>query len=146
MIINLDIDKKYKETEINIQSYEMTEEIRKIMEFINKDNTGKLTVIKDERILLIKLADVFTVFAEGGKVFVETADDKFEIKLRLYEVEEKLSHLSFIRISKSKIINIDNVKYFESGFTGTIEIVFKNDKKTYVSRRYVKGIKERLGV
>lgn len=146
MIINLEIDKKYKEIEINIKTYEMIEEISRIIEFINKDNMGTLTVVRDERIILIKLDEIFTVFAEGGKIFVETSDDKFEIKLRLYEVEEKLSSLSFIRISKSEIINIDNVKYFESGFTGTIEVVFKNGKKTYVSRRYVKDIKKRLEI
>lgn len=146
MIINLEIDEKYKEIEINIKAHKMTEEIRKILEFINRENMENLTVIKNERIILVKLNEIFTVFAEGGKVFVETSDDKFEVKLRLYEVEEKLSHLSFIRISKSEIINIDNVKYFEAGFTVSIKVVFKNDKKTYVSRRYVKAIKERLGV
>lgn len=38
------------------------------------------------------------------------------------------------------------VKKINLKFSGTIVLHFKNDNKTYVSRRYLKKIKEYLGV
>lgn len=145
--IKLDLNEKYEDTEVLIKSPEMTDEVKMIVNFLEKkDVMEHFTGIKDDRFSIIKPSDIFRLWARKGKVFAETQDSVFEIKLRLYEVEERLSYLSFVRISKSEIINMDKIDYFESDFAGTLVIVLKNHNKSYVSRRYTKIIKERLGM
>jgi len=75
-----------------------------------------------------------------------TDNGEYNLKNRLYEMEEKLNKSYFIRISNSEIINLKKVKNFDLNFTGTICVKLSNGTVTYVSRRYVSKIKEILGV
>ena len=68
------------------------------------------------------------------------------LKARLYELEERLAKKNFIRISNSEIVNFSKIKNFDLSLAGTITIIFKDGSKTYVSRRYVKKIKQFLGI
>ena len=69
----------------------------------------------------------------------------FETKKRIYEFEENLSD-KFIRISNSEIVNFDKVQSLDFKIFGTIILNFYTEHKTYVSRRYVKKIKEYLKI
>ena len=86
------------------------------------------------------------VFAEGGKVLAETNGGQFLLRLRLYELEERLDGKHFVRISNAEIINLGMVRGFDLSFAGTICVRMKNDAVTYVSRRYVSKIKQVLGL
>ena len=66
--------------------------------------------------------------------------------MRLYELENILNKKTFLRISKSEIINISKVKSINTNLIGTIIITFFNGNKTYSSRRYISKIKEFLGI
>ena len=68
------------------------------------------------------------------------------LRLRLYEVEERLKQHHFIRISNSEIINLKKVRSFDLSFTGTICVVLNDGSKTYASRRYVTRLKGVLGI
>ena len=146
MKIKLDINEKYAETEIIIKTNKITNEVKEIVDFVDKKKPDHFIGIKDEKTSIIKPNEVFTIYAQQGKVFLETEKDIFEIRIRLYEVLEYNYSSSFIRISKSEIINMEKIDFFESDITGSIVIVLKNKKRSYVSKRYTKNIKERLGV
>ena len=149
MKVNLDINDNYQETEVTIKASHLSDEIIRILNLFNEDKTcNTVTVVKDERIILLQVADIYRVYAEHGKIYVQTATDIFDLKMRLYEVEERFVQptSSFVRISKSEIVNLKQVAYFEASFAGTMVIVLKNKQKAYVSKRFVKSLKERIGV
>ncbi|MGY3723820.1 transcriptional regulator, LytTR family [Granulicatella balaenopterae] len=149
MKINLDINPNYQETEVTIKASHLSDEVTRMLNLFNEEkNCDTLTVVKDERIILLQVADIYRIYAESGKVYVQTASDIFDVKMRLYEVEERFVQpsSSLIRISKSEIVNLKKVAYFEASFSGTMVIVLKNKQKAYVSRRFVKALKERIGV
>jgi DNA-binding LytR/AlgR family response regulator len=75
-----------------------------------------------------------------------TGNGEYTLRLRLYELEDRLDKNSFVRISNSEIINLRKVKGFDLSFTGTICVTLSNSKVTYVSRRYVAKIKQVLGI
>ncbi len=62
------------------------------------------------------------------------------------ELEEKLDKQSFLRISRSDIINLKHVKNFDLSFTGTISVHLVNGDTVYVSRRKLKDVKNYLGM
>ena len=89
------------------------------------------------------LISCFTV--EGSKVYAQTDDEKFQIKLRLYQLEEILPD-TFVKINQSCIANIRKIERFDTSVSGTLLIKFKNGYKDYVSRRQMKAVKERFGL
>ena len=78
------------------------------------------------------------------EVFIKTSDNEYTSKQRLYELESILPNKDFVRISNSEIVNFDEVKNFNTKFFNTICINFYSGHQTFVSKRYVKKIKEFL--
>ena len=95
---------------------------------------------------MLEPSDIYRVFAISGKVFAETNHGEYALRLRLYEVEQRLDSQFFVRISNSDIVNLKQVKNFDLSFTGTICITLSNGTITYVSRRSVVKIKQLLGI
>ena len=79
-------------------------------------------------------------------MFAATDKGEYTLRLRLYEMEERLNPKQFVRISNSEIINLKKVKNFDLNFAGTICVELVNGTKTYVSRRFVSRIKTILGI
>ena len=79
-------------------------------------------------------------------MYAVTEKGEFIVNQRLYELENSLDCERFVRISNSEIINLEKVKGFNLKLSGTIYVSFNDGRSTYVSRRYVSKIKERLGV
>lgn len=75
-----------------------------------------------------------------------TGKGEYTVRIRLYEIEERLNPGQFVRISNSEIINLKKVKNFDLSFTGTICVELVNGMTTYVSRRYVSKVKKILGI
>ena len=143
----LEIDSNYMEPQLIIRAATVDQQVQSILDFAEgKLKTDRFIGVKDGVNQLLKSEQLFSIYAEKGKVFVDTASDSYQVKQRLYEMEEQLSPLSFVRISKSEIVNLNKIDFFQVDITGTLVMVLENGKKSYVSRRYVKKIKERLGV
>ena len=94
---------------------------------------------------ILEAAQIIRIYTESGKVYAQTNTTDYTIRLRLYELENRLDK-NFVRISNSEIINLKKVKGFDLSFTGTICVTLCNGFVTYVSRRYVSKIKQVLGI
>lgn len=146
MEIEIVIDKNQIEPKIIIKTNKLTQEVENIMNIISQQNPSLISGIKDEKIEIIDENCIISVFAQDTKVYADTKNGIYELKLRLYEMENILDKTKFVRISKSEIINLKAVKNFDLSFTGTISVEMKNGKISYVSRRFVAKIKKILGV
>ena len=89
---------------------------------------------------------IVKIYAEDSKVFTQTDNGTYQIRLRLYEAEERLDNSKFVRISNSEIVNLKKVKSLDLSFVGTICMELSNGTVSYVSRRYVSKIKKVLGL
>lgn len=137
------IDKTHEE-EILIYSHEKTPLIEKIENLVS-DDTFELIGYKDREAVRLITNDVICFVAENNKVFAMTESEKFNLRFRLYQIEENLSD-NFIRINQSCIANIDKIDRFDASFSGTLVVRFKNGYCDFVSRRQMKNIKERFGL
>lgn len=146
MKVSVQLDEKYTEPQALILTNKITEEINRVAglisdsspQFILGFRSGKLTPLDEDCITRI--------YSAAGKVFTVVGNEEFTLKARLYELEERLDKKKFIRISNSEIVNFGKVKNFDLSLAGTITVIFKDGSKTYVSRRYVKKIKQFLGI
>ena len=69
-----------------------------------------------------------------------------ELRRKKRELEEQLDRGKFVRISNGEIINLDKVTAVDLSLTGTIRMTLTGGVTVYVSRRYVKKIREVLGL
>jgi len=100
----------------------------------------------DGSISKLDLNEIYYFESVENRVFAYGAKDVAELKCRLYELEERFSGTSFIRISKSMILNLDKVERFVPVLGGRIEAVLKNKERAVISRQYVPEVKRRLGL
>ena len=89
---------------------------------------------------------VLRFYGEDKDIRVQTTDSIYTIRERLYELERRLAGRPFARVSHSEIVNLKQVTTLDLSLTGTIRMTLTGGVTVYVSRRYVKKIKEVLGL
>ena len=99
----------------------------------------------ENQAIRLKTDEVMCFMVEDSKVYALTDKDKYQLKQRLYQLEEILPD-TFVKINQSCIANIRKIERFDTSVSGTLLIKFKNGYKDYVSRRQMKAVKERFGL
>lgn len=146
MQIEIKIDPDCREPKLIIMTDTVSEEVNNILKKLSEDTPKVITGFREDSAEIIDPQDIFRFYASNGKIFVTTAKGEFQLRIRLYEIEENMNLSGFVRISNSEIINLKKVKNFDLSFTGTICVTLLDGTVTYVSRRYVNRIKKILGI
>ena len=76
---------------------------------------------------------------------LDLGETKHLIRMRLHQLEAKLSPQEFVRIHRSTIVNIDRIKEMHPLFNGDQTIVMKSGKKLTMTRNYRDKLKTLLG-
>lgn len=145
MKIRIWTDEKYKEPEIVICAEKQTEYINRIRDSIQHVLNAKFTGYRKDVTQILISDDIIRIYAEKDKVLAECQTGIYTMKEKLYELEEKMDKNSFVRISRSEIVNIRRVNKLDYSLTGTIKMYLEGGTITYVSRRNVSRIKDILG-
>lgn len=133
------------ETEVIIRGDVASQEVTAILQAINKKNSGRLLLYKEEEQFVTDPAEI--VFAEvaDNRINVYTKDSVYEAKTKLYELKELLEASGFVQISKSTIVNIACVRSIQAEFSGNYCIRLKHRKEVLtLSRKYFKDFKNRI--
>lgn len=146
MQIEIKIDETLSEPRIIITTNKITDEISELMQRLAEEKPRLLAGFKKETVSLLEQEKIICIYAANSKVFAVTEDDEYQVRLRLYELEDRLDRKFFVRISNSEIINLRKIEEFDMSFTGTICVSLTNGAVTYVSRRYIAKIKQLLGL
>jgi len=144
--IEIQLDESRKEPLVVVYTDKVNEEIHALVRRLSQDAPQMLVGFREDEATILQEEFVLRVYAESGKVLAETMDGLYLLRLRLYELEERLDKKMFVRISNSEIINLRKVKRFDLSLAGTICVQMQNGAVTYVSRRYVARIKQVLGL
>ncbi|HFI0790273.1 TPA: LytTR family DNA-binding domain-containing protein [Streptococcus suis] len=147
MKVKLAISPEILEDLVTIEAQAMSEQIAHLVAYVqNLDKqTSRLTVKKGEQVYLLEHDEIVRLYLEDKVLQVETVGDSFTSNLRLYQVKEELP-VTFLQISQSEIIHIKQLDHLKLTANGLVKLVMKNGYVTYSSRRYLKSIKERLGL
>lgn len=146
MQIEIKIDEGCTEPKIIVVTNKVTDEISKIVKKLEGEQAQMIAGFQGEKVIVLEPSSICRVYASDSKVYAETQLGTYALRLRLYEAQQRLANLSFVRISNGEIINLKKVKGFDLSFTGTICVSLSNGTVTYVSRRYVSKIKQLLGI
>ena len=145
MKIHLTINSELHETEIHIHAKEFNEQIEKLMKQLQTTQSTIIDGYLQQEIHMLKINDIYSIYAEGSKVFLQTEEQEFESKRKLYELEDQLAK-DFARVSKSTLVNINKIASIQMGKIGSTELLLDNDVSIHVSRKYLKELKRQLGI
>ena len=132
-----------EEDEIIIKCDNPDQSVFGMLNKIKNQNT-KMAFYKDSQICLVEQKDIFYFESVDDVVFAYTADEVFETKSKLYQLEFELPRDTFFRANKAVIVNVDKIKNLSPAFGGRFEAKLKNGYKVIISRNYVPVLKELL--
>lgn len=145
MKVKVEIDENNK-GEIIIRASKIDETVTKIQSAIMDiiSETRRLEFFKGETDYYLTLEKIIFFETSEGCISAHTADDIYQTRYRLYELEEMLPGY-FMRVSKSTILNTNHIYSITRNLTASSLVDFNNThKKVYVSRSYYKALKCRL--
>ena len=146
MKVNLFVSRDIEEPYADIHTDELTDNITKAMSILESDDSSEmLAVKKGSDIALLEFSDVYMFRVENKQVKVYTENSDYLIKKPLYQVEEDLDQ-SFVRISKTTIVNLKKIQRVAPSLKGMMFIELKNGLKDNISRKYLPEFKEALGL
>lgn len=146
MQVEVKIDAACREPRVIILTDEMKEEVNEILERLTRTQPRILAGFREKSLTILDEAELLRVYAENGKVYAQSKDGTYLLRLRLYEAEQRLDGDRFVRISNAEIINLGHARRFDLSIAGTICVLLSDGTKTYVARRYVSRIKQHLGI
>lgn len=73
MKVEVEINPKLEEDNITIKVKELSDEVKEIVDKINNiDQNDKLIVMKNEKVYVLKIRTIVSIYASQGKVFIKT--------------------------------------------------------------------------
>ncbi len=146
MKIRLELDDGIAEEEVVIRCGELNETVKRIQQALREIAAAKQHFVfyKGDTEYYIPLDEILFFETESRQIFAHTAGDLYQVKYRLYELEEFLPGY-FMRVSKSTILNTKKVYAIRRNLTASSAVEFQNThKQVFVSRYYYKLLKLKL--
>ena len=128
---------------VEIRYHWITDEIQEIVSFV-KSRQGQLSATRDGQRFEVPVMNLFYAESLDERVFLYTASDSYEIRMKLYELEDLLKSKSFLRISKSMIVNLMKISSVRPALNGRFSAILKNGEEIIISRKYVPELKRIL--
>ena len=90
--VKIEIDPDAKDCEVTIRCSEVDARVLSIQRALSEMGTpgSQISFYKEESEFFLPLSDILFFETDGGVIRAHTADDEFEAKYKLYELEEKL--------------------------------------------------------
>ncbi len=146
MKIRVELDGSIAENEVIIRCNALSEEIQMVQRTLADlaMDQQKFVFYKGDTEYYLPLERILFFETEEKTIYAHTADQMYQAKYRLYELEEFLPG-HFMRVSKSTILNTDKVYSIQRNLTASSVVEFQNThKKVFVSRYYYKPLKNKL--
>ncbi|WP_085833595.1 LytTR family DNA-binding domain-containing protein [Clostridium merdae] len=131
------------ETEITIDCKEIDERLQKLVRQI-KQYTYLFPVRTECGQSLLSAEDVYYIDSVDSNTFIYTEKEVYSSQETLSELENKLIDSTFVRISKSCILNTAFLKSVQPLWNSRLEAFLMNEEKLIISRHYVKNIREKI--
>ena len=129
-----------QEVAITISYMNWTERLEEIENYILGTNKHITGYGSNREMIPIRIEDILYFEAVGELVFAYTKEQVYEIKMRLYQIEESLKEDKMKRASKSILVNIRKIISVRPALNGRLFAKMENDEEILISRQYAKEV------
>jgi two-component system LytT family response regulator len=116
----------------------LVEEVRPI-----RRATERIVVRSGSRVVFVELHNVDWVEAEGNYVRLHVGEESHLIRETMHAIEQRLGE-RFLRIHRSRIVNVGRVRELRLVHNGEYEVVMRTGRALRVSRLFRERLSERL--
>jgi two-component system, LytTR family, response regulator len=106
----------------------------------------RVTVRSSNRFVVVEVTDILYIEAADNYVRLHTADASYLYRSTMSGIERVLDPKDFLRIHRSLMIRVDQVKMLEPWGLGEYSFVLESGKKLISSRSYRRSIREAFGI
>ena len=128
---------------VEIHCHKVSDEVKEIIAFV-KSRQGQLTGSMDDMQFEIPVGDIFYIESVDNKTFAYTQSEVYELRQKLYEVEDLLRQKHFLRTSKSTLLNLMKISAIKPALNGRFTAVLFSGEETVISSKYVPELKKAL--
>jgi two-component system, LytTR family, response regulator len=104
-----------------------------------------LLVKRDDRVLVLQPDEIEWLEADGDYVRLHVGAESHLTRATLGEMERRLRPAGFIRIHRSRLVNLDRVKEFRPLSHGESVVLLKSGRRLEASYAFLKSVQEQLG-
>lgn len=144
MQVHIETGEDISETVITIRCRERTPYIDKLIAAL-KMTDSQMVVTCEGAVMNLNLERILYIESVDRKCFVYTEKEVYESDSRLYELEQQLEEYLFVRIGKSAIVNLKNIKSIKTYINRRLLITLSNGEQLIASRQYAEAIRKLLG-
>src|SRR5215467_9929355 len=127
--------------EIRVDAATLMQVLRQLQD-VAKRRAPRLAFRAKGSILLLDLADILAVQAEGNYVSLQHRLNPYLVRETLSSMAEKLDPYGFIRIHRSVVVNISAVEEIQPLPTGEYKLRVKGGKEYLVTRTYKHNLRD----
>lgn len=145
MRVRIENVKKREEEHILIRCCKVNDEVLEIVDFI-KSRDDQLSGYDNSQIYQISLRDIYYFEGVDNKVYAYLKNQVYEIRNKLYELEEIYCKKKFFRCSKSILVNLLKIECVKPALNGRFNAKLLNGEQIIISRQYVPDLKKVLQI
>jgi DNA-binding LytR/AlgR family response regulator len=96
----------------------------------------RFAVRRDGREILVPASAVARFESAGNYVVLHTQDGRFDVRATLTELEKQLDPAKFVRIHRSNIVQLDQIREIQPWNSGDYRLILRDGSQVNLSRRY----------
>ena len=143
MKLSIHQDEHITETEIIINCAYVDDRLQKLTDYIRQFSFS-LEGEVDGKLYQIPVEQIFYIESVDNKTFIYDCERTYSCRKTLSALEEKLRNMTYIRISKSCLLNISYLKCVAPHVNHRLKAELQNGEQLIISRNYVESLKEKL--
>ena len=134
--------KSPEEEGVTLKYIRLTKDFEEIKEYVRHKGDTLLGYKQTKEKASIRVEDIFYFETVDGLVFAYTMDSVYEIKGRLYQVEEKVKRRNICRASKTMLVNVEHIISVRTALNGRLNARMENGEEILITRRYAKEVED----
>lgn len=107
------------------------------------ERLARIAVKTGERVVFVKTDQIDYIESAGNYVVVHAGKENHVVRETLAALEEKLDPKQFLRISRSTLVNMNQIKELQPLFRGEHAVLLQNGKQLTMTRG-IREVQERL--
>ena len=131
-----------EEEGVTLEYIKLTKDFEEIKEYVQHKGDTLTGYKQTKEKVSVRIEDILYFETVDSLVFAYTVDCVYEIKGRLYQVEEKVNKRNICRASKTMLVNVEHIISFRTALNGRLYVRMENGEEILITRRYAKEVED----
>ena len=129
-----------EEEGVTLEYIRLTKDFEEIKEYVQHKGDTLIGYKQTKEKASVRVEDILYFETVDGRVFAYTVGCVYEIKGRLYQVEEKVNKRTICRASKTMLVNVEHIISVRTALNGRLYARMENGEEILITRKYAKEI------